>query len=249
MTAKAPPFAALRQLWIESFGDSAQIPDAFFSTAFSPNRYMAIFVGNTPVSALYWLPCTCNGSRFAYIYAAATRKDHRGHGYFRQLLDQVHEKLQKDGYEGVILVPGCPALVSLYEKFGYRVCTAISEISCEPDSMPVFIQAITKQRYAERRRDFLPEDGIVQEGETLDFLETMATFYEGADFLLVAAIENGQLIGQELLGNPTAAPGILRALNCRNGTFLTPGNSRPFAMYLPLTENCPTPSYFGLALD
>ena len=53
----------------------------------------------------------------------------------------------------------------------------------------------------------------------------------------------------ELLGNREAAPGILKTLGCIRGKFRTPGEEMPFAMFLPLKEDAPVPSYLGHAFD
>ena len=95
----------------------------------------------------------------------------------------------------------------------------------------------------------MPQGGVVQEGALLAFLGTYARFYKGEDFLLSATGDGSQLIAQELLGNTDAAPGILCALGLPKGCFRAPGTHREFAMYLPLTADCPPPGYFGLALD
>ena len=90
---------------------------------------------------------------------------------------------------------------------------------------------------------------MIQEGENLRFLSSMATLYAGEDFLLAAAEVDNTLWGMELLGNPDVAPGILKALGYGEGTFRLPGEEKSFAMYLPLSGDAQKPSYFGLAFD
>ncbi len=241
--------AALRRLWKEAFGDTDETLDAFFSLGFSPNRYACIWEKDVPVSTLYWFDCACEGQKFAYLYAVATLQSHRGRGFARRLLEDTHSLLRKQGYAGVILVPGSEELFHYYGNLGYRAATGVSEFSCHWGDVPVKLTEIDTARYAALRRTYLPHGGVVQEGKTLDFLSTYTRFYEGTDFLLCACEENGTLLARELLGNSQAAPGILRALNAPNGQFRTPGTGRDFAMFLPLREGCPTPAYFGLALD
>lgn len=249
MTADNVQPAGLRQLWMEAFGDPAEVPNTFFATAFSPNRYKAIWENNRPVSALYWLTCTCQDRPFAYIYAAATSNVFRGKGYFRQLLNETHAQLRQEGYAGAVLVPGESNLFALYEKFGYRILNTVQEFSCLPGPQPVPMRAVDTLQYARARRKFLPNGGLLQEGETLEYLQTYAVFYESDDFVLAATRQNDCLLVHELLGNRHAVPGILRALNLSRGQFRAPGPGRDFAMFLPLQEDCPIPSYFGLALD
>ena len=89
----------------------------------------------------------------------------------------------------------------------------------------------------------------MQGSEAFTFLDGYCQFYAGDDFLLICSLTPEGLRGQELLGNTHAAPGILRALNCPEGRFRTPGTDRPFAMWLPFQADCPKPEWFALALD
>ncbi len=241
--------ADLRRLWQEAFGDTDAFLDGFFTARFDRNRHHFIAENGIPVSALYWFDCELEGQKLAYLYAVATDQNHRGKGLARRLMTETHEILQKQGYAGAILVPGGQDLFAMYEKLGYRTVTTVSEIFAQQGRTPVMLTQIDARQYALLRRQYLPAKGVIQEGVALDFLQTYCKFYKGADFLMVASEDNGALRVQELLGNTAAAPGILQTLGYANGTFRAPGNDRDFAMFLPLTENCPKPTYFGLALD
>lgn len=239
----------LQKLWVQAFGDTPDVPEAFFATAFASDRFHCILEDDVPVSALYWLDCTLQGQKIAYIYAAATDKVHRGKGLFRKLMNESHQILVQQGYAGVVLVPCCRELFGLYEKFGYRTVTTVEEFTCGWGDVSVPFQEITPDQYAALRKGYLPAGSVLQEGPTLAYLQTQGEIYAGTDFLLAAAVMDGELVAQELLGNVNAAPGILRTLNIPRGRFRTPGPGRAFAMFLPLQANCPVPSYFGLALD
>ena len=93
----------------------------------------------------------------------------------------------------------------------------------------------------------MPPGGIVQEGENLRFLESYAKLYAGNGFVLAAVTEGAHLQCTELLGDRTAAPGIVAALGLQTGSFRVPGENR-FSMYCPL-KDIPAPGYFGLAFD
>lgn len=241
--------AKLRALWQEAFGDSAETLDAFFTTGFSSDRCHYLTENGELVSALYWLDCSLERKKLAYLYAVATKKAYRGRGLATRLMAETHEILKQQDYAGVILVPGEKDLFSYYEKLGYRAVTAASKFTAQQGRTPIAVKEIGATEFARLRRKYLPEGGVVQEGAALSFLQTYCKFYAGADFLMVASEENGALRAQEFLGNTAAAMGILQALGYESGTFCTPGNDRKFAMYLPLAENCPKPTYFGLALD
>ncbi len=241
--------AGLRQLWQASFGDSDVELDRFFSTSFSPDRCHYLEKDGAPVSALYWLPCTLEGRNIAYLYAIATDAIFRGQGLCRQLMAEAHEILQQQGYAGAILVPAEPGLFDLYRKFGYRVCCACREFTCDAGESTVALRSLDADEYAHLRAEYLPRGGVLQEGVTLRYLQAQVGFYAGDDFLLAAAKQGDTLICPELLGDASAAAGIVRSLGCNQGSFRTPGPGRDFAMFLPFAEDCPVPRWFGLALD
>lgn len=235
---------ALRSLWKEAFGDTDTFLDAFFTTGFSSERCRLVRIGQQPVAALYWFDCECRGEKMAYLYAIATAKSHQGQGLCRELMDCTHKDLASVGYAGAMLVPGSASLFGFYEKSGYRAFGAIGEFSCKASASPAALRQISAEEYTKLRRQYLPAEGVVQEGAVLFFLQTQANFYAGNNFVLVAA---GDRIA-ELLGNTAAAGDILCALQLPSATVRTVGADCPFAMYYPLTQKTP-PAYFGLALD
>lgn len=241
--------AELKKLWQEAFGDSEETLDVFFSRGFSEDRFLCIQEDGIPVSALYWFDCYLQGHKLAYLYALATAKSHRGKGLASSLMAQAHACLKEQGYAGALLVPGSDDLFAFYEKMGYRTATTVTEFPCVWADRSVPVLELTSAEYARLRRAFLPKGGVVQEGATISYLQGQMHFYAGKDFLLCASVQDGTLLAQELLGNPQAAPHILRALGAPKGCFRTVGADKAFSMFLPLQEDCPAPAYFGLALD
>ena len=239
----------LRKLWQESFGDEEEFLDCFFSTAFSPRRCRCLSLEGRPAAMLYWFDISCRDQKMAYLYAVATDPEFRGRGLCRALMGDAHNLLRAEGYTGAVLVPDGEALTRMYEKLGYRPCSCVTEFLCGPGEQPAPIRSVSREEYALLRRQLLPEGGAVQEGENLDFLETLAGFYAGPDWLLAARAEEDTLFAAELLGNREAAPGILKALDLGKGRFRCPGEDAPFAMFLPLAETAEAPTYFGLAFD
>lgn len=232
----------LRALWKEAFGDSDSFLDTFFGSAFAPERCLCVTVDGEIAAAAYWFSC----GQYAYIYAVATAKRHRGQGYCHALMAKIHALLQSQGYNGCIVVPGEESLRRFYAEMGYENFGGMEESSCIAGA-PLPLRKIETEEFAALRRQYLPDGGVVQEGENLAFLSRWAEFYAGADFLLAATREGETLRGLELLGNRAAAPGILSALEAKNGTFRTPGVA-PFAMYKSLVAKNP-PAYFGFAFD
>ena len=222
-------------------------------------------------SVLYWFDCAVSNQRIAYVYAVATDKQFRGNGACHLLLEDTHKHLKSLGYSSVVLVPGNEALVHFYEGAEYELCTKRSRIECTGIDMGIEVQEIEKEEYATLRREFLPVNAVIQENENLDFLATQAKFYVGRlkinscdetldniaissngnphTFLLASNIESSNLYGIELLGDTSLAPGIVYALGCKDGTFLTPGKDEPFAMWHALTEDAIEPEYLGFAFD
>lgn len=237
----------LRRLWQEAFGDSDAFLDGFFDAGFSPRRCLCV-TDDEPVAAVYWFDCRFAGEKIAYLYALATKKSHRGQGLARRLVEEAAAELKKQGYNGILLVPGEQGLFSMYRKLGFVDTLYADNFTVEAGGVTVPVQRISGEEYACLRRTFLPEGGVVQEGENLSFLPTFTGLYAGDGWLLAGSLEEDIFSGMEFLGDRSAVPGILMALGAKRGTFRTPGGDQPFAQYRSL-DGSPSPSYFGLAFD
>jgi hypothetical protein len=200
-------------------------------------------------AALYWMDVRMASQRYAYIYAVAVAEKHRGKGLGRQLLEDAQSHLALRGYDGILLVPGSDSLRGYYEKHGYITATHVHEFPAQAGDAPVALQRISREEYGKLRKALLPEGAGVEEEENIAFLETLAFFYRGENLLLAAHMENGKLWCPEYLGDPAAAPGVLKALNCAEGHFRAPGDTVPFAMFLPLTEDAVAPTHLSFAFD
>lgn len=238
----------LRTLWREAFGDTDEFLDVFFDTAFSPDRCACVIVGDDVAAALYWLDCECYGECVAYIYAVATAKAYRGQKLCHKLMEYTHKTLKESGYSSAVLVPVSPSLFGFYGGMGYKTCGYVREFKSVAGGDKIQIRRIEKDEYARLRRKYLPDGGVVQEKENLEFLKTQAEFYAGDGFVLASRVENGKFYGVEFLGDTDKIPSVLKTLGYIEGQFRTVANDREFAMYCPLNENKP-PKYFGLAFD
>ena len=237
----------LQRLWKEAFGDDDAFLENFFCRVFSPDRCRCVTVDDDVIAAVYWLDCRVYDKPLAYIYALATAKAHRGKKVGTALMEDTYALLKDLGYAGVLLVPE-DHLVKMYEGLGYHLCTAIREFPCEAAEESLVLQQISAEEYAALRRNYLPDGSVIQEGENLQFLQTMVNFYAGEDVLFCASVTDGKCFCPELLGNADAAPAILRTLHAASGTFRTPGTEKPFAMFRPIAQ-MPDPNYFGFAFD
>ena len=239
----------LRQLWKTAFGDTDAFLDSFFETGFSSERCRCITDGEQVAAMLYWFDCEYRGQKLAYLYAVATHPEYRNRGLCHRLMENTHALLAEKGYAGALLVPQEEGLRTFYGKMGYQNTGNAGEFTAVPGENPASLERIDAQKYATLRRQYLPQGGVIQEGESLAFLERTYELYAGEDFLLTAFREDDFLWAAELLGNRAAAPGILKALGCVRGKFRTQGDAMPFAMFLPLAEGAKAPDYFGLAFD
>lgn len=248
MKIEAPAAAhipALRQLWQEAFADEEIFLDAFFSKAFSCGRCLCVMEGGVPVSAAYWFDTTCYGRDMAYIYAVATRKSHRGQGLCRMLLTEIHRVLMAQGYAGALLVPGDEGLARMYERIGYRFSAFVREAEYAAGDTGAALEKLSAAEYLRRRAELLPPGGAALQEKHAPFLDTQAKFYAGEGFLTTMEQGDDGLRGIELLGNSSAAPGILRTLGAERGVFCMPGTEQAFAMYYPIDETVSPPVYFN----
>ena len=239
----------LKDLWQCSFGDPEDAIDAFFSTAYSPARCQVLMHGNQVTAALYWLDAQYQGQKLAYLYAVATHPDFRGRGQCRTLMTHTKKLLKARGYAGILLSPASEGLRKMYGGMGYRDCCYCAKLSVPAAKDPAALRMLAPDEYTRLRRQYLPEDGVVQEEENIRYLASFSKFYAGEDFLLAAAQEGTVLHGLELLGNTQAAGGIVKALGCTEGTFRTPGNQTMLAMFLPLKPSAQAPGYLGFPFD
>lgn len=237
----------LRQLWQEAFGDSDDFLDGFFSRGYSPARCRCLWLQDRLAAALYWFDCTWQGKKLAYIYAVATGKAYRGRGLCTALMGNTHRHLQSLGYTGAALVPAGEKLVSLYAKLGYRPFGPMAKTVVEAAGMEV-VKVLDPATFCALRRRFLPENGILQEGATLAYLQTFTGFYAGEGFLACATTEGDTAYFQEYLGDPARLPGLTAALGAKKAVVYLPGEGERTAMYYPLTEETEIPGYLGLSL-
>lgn len=236
----------MKALWQEAFGDSREFVELFFRHGFSPERCRVVS-DEALLGAVYWFDCSCDGSRFAYIYALAVKACARGRGVGTRLMDSVHRHLTALGYDGCLLSPAEKGLFDYYGRMGYRVCSYSREFSCAAGS-PVVLERLTAPEYGRRRSTLLPPGGTEQTGATLEYLASYTELYGGDGVLLTAYRDGTRLVVGELLGDTAKAPGIVAALGCTGGSFRTPGGTEPNAMFRPLREGVTPPGYLGLTL-
>ena len=238
---------ALRTLWKEAFGDADAFLDKFFSTGFSCDRCRLLTVKGQLAAALYWFDCTWNDKKVAYLYAVATAKAFQKQGLCRALMEGTHKHLQDLDYVGAALVPGNDGLFSLYGKIGYQSFCPMTMHTIAPGKEDIPLTVIGWEDYETLRRQCLPENALLQEGKTLEFLSTFAQFYRGDNCLLCGYEERGIFYICEYFGNPESLPAIATAFGAAIDVRLPGGNHS--AMYFPLDSSADLPAYLGLTLN
>lgn len=248
MTIKSPEtkdIPAMRQLWKSAFGDTDAFLDKFFETGFSFQRSRVLEEGGKLAAALYWFDCLWENKKVAYLYAVATDEAFRGKGMCRALMENTHTHLKSLGYAGAALVPGNKGLFSLYEKFGYQSFCPMEtkKLSCQDGGLALHV--IDADAYSALRKDYLPKNAILQDGETLAFLSTFARFYQGENCLFSAYEDAGVLHICEYFGKEEN----LANIGAKEVLVRLPGGNTPTAMYLDFTEEESLPAYLGITLN
>ena len=238
----------LRDLWKKAFGDTDEFLDLFFSTAYAPDRCRCVAEGEAVQSALYWFDCFLEDSKIAYIYAVATDPACRGRGLCRQVMEDTMDVLRSRGYDGAILLPQEEWLIAMYAGMGFEPCTTVTEkwVSAG-EAIPV--RQIDENEYAAMRRKFLPDGGVIQEGENIRFLAGMAKFWAGENFVAAVSEDGEELWCPEFLGDSGCLPGLVKMLGFPAGRARMPGKEIQFAMFRSLSKKGKKPGYFGLVFD
>ena len=229
---------ALRALFTEAFGEET-FTNLFFDRGYSVERCL-VAAGDSVYAALHWFDCTLEDRKCAYLYGIAAFEACRGQGIGSKLIRFAIDHLQNSGYDAIVLVPAEPSLFDYYARFGFRIVSNIGWKTV-PAGEPIALRPLTAGEYAALRRQYLPANGIVQEGACLEVLAGLSELY--ATDRAIAAISDGSI--RELLGDLSDAPGIVAALGRKGGAVRFPGDTRPFAMGIGFTG----PVYLGLALD
>ncbi len=239
----------LRALWKEAFGDTDAFLDLFFGTAYDPLCCRCTVSQGRVTAALYWLDFYLGEQRFAYIYAVATARDCRGQGLCAALMADTAVHLAGNGYHGALLVPQDEGLRAMYGRMGYRDMGPIDEFFCAAGETPVSAKKIAAPEYAALRQETAPAHSLRPGCKALSFLASVARFYAGDGFLAAVSRETAHLRILEYLGDREKLPGLIATLGATEATVRTPGSTVPFAMYLPLADNCGTPEYYPFAFD
>lgn len=263
--AAAADRPALQTLWEAVFGDPTEWIQAFF-THFPPETSGWVVGRGTEIcSAAYLLTgnrLICGGQSrpCAYVYAVATPKAQRGHGYASLLMRHFAQMAGEDGF-ALYTLPAEPGLYAWY-----RAVMDASEIGtgCEitiqrglQNVAAVPIRSVSPAEYGQLRESCLAAVPHVALSEA--FLSLQAEYsalVKLGDGCAAAEIEGGTLQVKELLVPEAqledAAQALLRhfdldaAVVRRQGAHHT---SQPLAAFRPLAPAPGSPVNWGLFLD
>lgn len=114
----------LKSLWKTTFDDSEESLDSFFKNTVSPERVLAFFDAEKPVSALYMLESEILSDEKVYsayyIYAVCTHPDYRGKGLMKSLFEKLFTVARERRIDYLFLVPEEDYLFEIYEKIGFK---------------------------------------------------------------------------------------------------------------------------------
>ncbi len=117
-------YEKLKELWQTAFDDSEESLDYFFRNTVSPERVLAVFEDNKPVSVLYMLESEVIQDRKIYsayyIYAVCTHPDFRGKGLMKSIFEELFKTAKSRNIDYLFLVPEEEYLFNLYKKIGFK---------------------------------------------------------------------------------------------------------------------------------
>ena len=118
----------LKQMWKEVFGDTETYLQMFFETIYQEENTLTIIEDNKLVAMLYMIPYTiCRQGQMqtaVYLYALATKKEQRKHGYMTKLIEEANRIAKERGAVCTFLQPENESLYSYYKHLPHMETNA-----------------------------------------------------------------------------------------------------------------------------
>lgn len=115
-----------KALWHNTFGDSEEYIEKFFSLYFKKGNFFHIEENGKLLSMLFATHHRLKVNEeiipIAYIGSICTQEEHRGKQLATQLMQNAEKELKNLGKQGYILIAAHEGLVPFYEKRGYQLC-------------------------------------------------------------------------------------------------------------------------------
>lgn len=116
---------SMKTLWRDTFGDSDEFIDLFFTKFYKPRKAFLRFDGDELVSMLFYmdLKVKFDGRSFktAYLYGVATKLSERRQGHFTTLHNALLDELKEKKYDLIVTIPQNESLFSFYKDIGYTL--------------------------------------------------------------------------------------------------------------------------------
>ena len=156
-----------------SFGDSEEFIAGFFASGYYPRRCRCAAENGNVAAALYWFDAEFRGQKFAYLYAVATHPDFRNRGLCRALMADAAACLTGRGYDGALLIPHDVGLRKMYGPHGLSGLLHRVGIFLRRRGSGGCAPGFPMRNSPALRREYLPPDGVIQEGANLSYLEML----------------------------------------------------------------------------
>ncbi|MBQ7858946.1 MAG: GNAT family N-acetyltransferase [Faecalibacterium sp.] len=119
-TMQPQDLPALKALWCETFGDSAEFAEtALCSFAGAGNVWVAE-AENAPVGMVSAVPVELDGRKGVYLYGLAVAPAFRKRGIARAMVEHLAQTLPQNGVEFMVLIPAEESLFGYYEALGFQ---------------------------------------------------------------------------------------------------------------------------------
>ena len=211
---RASDVPALAALWQRTFGDSAELTDAFYGLLPDMGAGFAAFCGETPVGEAHLitdLELVSGGERrrMAYLYAVAVDDRFRGRGIGAALVNIAESYARERGF----IFCGEPAEVSLFDWYG-RISSLKQKAYRGKKTVPAAagdVRAVSAGEYLALRDTLIGSHSTVRPGAAaMEFEESVCRIYGGGFFacddgIVAAYPEGGGLKVCELVGDESAA--------------------------------------------
>lgn len=258
----------LERMWRLSFPDDRNEGiKYFFDYRYNPNACIVYVdeVGGRPVSMLHLLDATITDDSeilpVLYLYAAATRPDHRGKGYMSKLIEAAQKFALSRRAVYTILKPENKRLFKFYEKHGYYRCfqnrvftltrreaEIISEYARHADEGPDRGEELSESDiFAIRRNTLVDREGYVGWDSRacayalgLNRVDggrvfSVASSYDAAYAVCRAGAEIGHIEITEFVASPELYKRLIRVIldGCAGETFSfrVPASEEYFSAY------------------
>lgn len=161
--------AALKEIWIEAFGDSRAYTDFVYNNLFTPDNTLVWVDNKHPVAMMTLLPCSIHTAAglwaTRYVYGVATSRSHRGQGLSSALIRHANDLAdQRD--EAMVLVPSSAGLFDFYQRNGYHTAFYYKHLVIEQPQIlpPLRRYSFTEpdaQQYLALRNEYFAQHGTL----------------------------------------------------------------------------------------